>query len=145
MAITIENVAKYFDRYGWSYQLLEGEPTILSGFKGDEGYFKIETHLHKGWLTFSLMDFLPKIPDEKLPEICRYALELNTKMSYCRFVLMEGNLLTIVADIPAQTRLDYDLFAMGLDLVSFFADQAYPKFAERLGLEETSEDQGSKS
>jgi len=127
MSITIQDVGKYFDRFGWEYSISENNDAIKTGVNGEYGYFEFIVFLERGWLTITTLDLLPEIPEDKSTQLMQLALELNAKISYARIALVDKK-ISVIADIPVHTKLDYDLFSTVLEVMPFFADQIFKKF-----------------
>lgn len=126
MAISVQDVQKLFERYGWTFHQPD-QQTLLVGFQGDSNDFILGTRLHDGWLSFTIPDYLPPIPAEKQATIYQHLLELNQRIIFVRFALENEETVTIIANLPAQKKIKYDLFAMAVDLITFYADDVYPR------------------
>ena len=132
MTVHFQNVCDLFTRYGWIYETQEDKQTLLTGFRGQNAHFKIVVFLKEGWLSLSVLDYLPQIPTEKRDQVYQYILEMNSKITFVRIALVDDGRVSFVVDLPAESRLDYNLFAMALDLLSYYADTAYPKLYEQI-------------
>ena len=126
MAISVQSVRDLFERYGWICHQPD-QQTLLVGFQGESNHFILGARLHDDWLTLTIPNYLPPIPPAKQAEVYQYLLGLNLSVVFVRFAIEPEDRITIIANLPTRKRLKYDLFAMAVDLITFYADDAYPR------------------
>ncbi|HIP71082.1 MAG TPA: hypothetical protein EYH05_06770 [Anaerolineae bacterium] len=126
-----QKLASYFQRYGWHYEQRE-DSTIVSGFQGESGKFSIIASLDENWITLLIPPFLPPISSDQHREIHEYLLKLNAQLMLVKFALIDDSEVVLMANLSAHKKLDYDLFATIIDLLSFYADDAYLHLYERI-------------
>lgn len=125
MPITPQDLQNLFTRYGWSYKV-QDENTLLMGFMGEAGQFTLGARISDNWLSLTIVKYLPPVPPERAADVFRHLLKLNGKISYVKFVLESDQDVVLAADVPCYKQVDYNLFATVLDILSYYADDAYP-------------------
>lgn len=55
--ITVEQVSRCFERYGWSYDALD-ESTLRTGFRGQHGSFTALVRVTTHWVVFTINPYL---------------------------------------------------------------------------------------
>lgn len=131
MSVSMQDVRNLFERYGWQCHEHDAQ-TLLAGFRGESGDFVIGARLSKDWLTLSVPKYLPSVPSEQRSNLFAHLMRVNAQVEYVRFALESESEITILADLPAYKRLNYDLFAMAIDLLSYYADEAYEHLHEMI-------------
>lgn len=129
--ITMQDVHNALERYGWKYQQ-QDDYTLLTGFKGKARQFIVGLRLDSQWLTLTIVRYLQGVPIEHHASLYSELLMLNHRITFVRFALEESGDIILTADVPAERKFDYDLFATALDLLSFYADDVYPRFERYL-------------
>lgn len=126
MEIKMQDVGNLFTRYGWNYDKLDDQ-MLLTGFRGkSREFFEMGARLDNNWLTLSIPDYLPALPDERHEEIYRYLLELNSRVYFVRFALDSEDKVIVMTSIPlGNKKIDFDLFKMAIEMLSYYADDAY--------------------
>jgi len=124
MPTSLADVCSLFDRYGYKYHQHD-ERTLLIALRGTSLDFTLGARLDRSWLSLSIVKHLPVIPADRREEVCAYLLRLNHQITFVRFALESDADIALLADLPAQEKPDYDLFAMAVDLITFYADDSY--------------------
>lgn len=134
-----QRLAVCFQRYGWHYEQRE-DGTIISGFKGDSGKFSLIASLDEDWITLFIPLFLPSISSDRRGEIYNFLLKFNAQLMLVKFALTDDDEITIMANLSIHKKLDYDLFATIVDLLSFYADDAFLYLSELISEQETEQE-----
>lgn len=127
--IDIATIQNLFTRYGWQSHA-EGS-SVLTGFRGENGQFLLAAVPAENWVTLTLVDYLPKVSVERLPLIAARLIEQQGRCEFVRFALVNESQLTLVIDVPViHGSVNYDTFAMLLDVIVFYGDDTYPRLLE---------------
>lgn len=135
MPISVQDIESLFERYGWKCQP-QDEKTILVSFQGETGNFVMGARINEDWLTLTITNYLPPVPPEKQVDVYRYVLELNSRICLAKFALEPDDRIIVTTELYAKTKPDYDLFSRTVDLLSLYAEDAYPHLYKRITDEE---------
>jgi hypothetical protein len=130
MSVTITDVSDLFQRYLWNYKIINTQ-TVRSGFKGKLRSYLIDATLQNKILTLGVWDYLPLVPKENQAELFRRLLELNSEISLVKFALADSEIM-VLADMPAEGHLDYNLFVSLLEMLAFYAEDSYEPLYKRI-------------
>ena len=125
MATALQDVCNLFQRYGWTYQELD-QNALVTRFQGKSHAFILGARLLNGWLTITIPDYLPPVPAEREAVVDHFLLRANSQLRLARFAREPNNRVTLIADVASHDKLSYEAFAMALDVLSYYADDAYP-------------------
>ena len=129
MPITMPAVRNAFERYGWKCKEV-GPQALISGWHNDDYDFELLTRFDDTWVNLSVNNFVPPVPAASQAEVNAKLLGLNARMVFCRFALSPEGKVLLVADIPGRTMLDYDVFAVAIDVLTYFAEDTYSQLYE---------------
>lgn len=135
MRISLADVTRLFELFGWKYQQRD-DHTLLAGFRGKHADFPLIARFNDQWLSLTVAHFLPPVPAAAETNVLRRLLELNGRTTLVRLALDEQGEVMLTADVPGHKRLDPDLFAMTVDLLTLNADDLYDELHTLLSGEE---------
>jgi len=121
----MQDVRNLFERHGVKYHELD-EDTVLAGFQGDYEDLFIGARLQDDWLTLTVPNYFPPVPDDRKLEVYEHLLELNARIHCVRFALDEEGQIMLMADVAGYKRLEYSAFADAIDALGFYANDVYP-------------------
>jgi hypothetical protein len=125
MSVTIADIHRFFETYGWKYEFEEASKSWHTGFRGDTANFSITVHLTDDWLYLFICPFAnaPADPACEL-KLQYYLLRLNHAINMAKFSLDVDGDVALTVELPTES-LDYSEFADGLNAISFYADAHY--------------------
>lgn len=143
MGTSLTDICTLFDRYGYKYHQ-QDEQTLLVGIRGTHADFTLGARLDQSWLTLSIVRSFSHIPTEWREKVYAYLLQLNYQITFARFAVESNGDIALLADLPAQDPPDYALFAMAVDLLTFYANDSYRHLYQIITGEELREDDRDK-
>ena len=126
MTLTISDLCDYFDRMGWHIQKRDTQ-TIFCLFAGDQRDFLLCVYLDEQWASFSITDYLPKLEPGNYDKVEIELLESNSQMRLVKFSLLEGGQIVLSADLPVLINVNFDLFTVYVDAITFYANSLHGK------------------
>jgi hypothetical protein len=124
MTLSIKDLCDLFDRMGWHINKKD-DNTIWCLFSGDKRDFMLGVYLNDQWVSFSIPNYLPHVPLEKRDSVGKVLLEANNKMRLTKFALLEDGEVILAADLPALVKINFDLFAVYVDVITYYANSFY--------------------
>lgn len=119
----VATVEQYLTRYGWTYD--KHEDLLVAGMETDSTQLLVIFQFSAPWLRISLPVYAPG-KNESAAFYSRL-LQLNDSTRLARFSLSEHGHVALSTDIYCETELDYALFELNLDVITYIAETAYPQ------------------
>lgn len=116
---TLEN---YLTRYGWTFE--KHGAAIVAGMETSDAQFLVLFQLNSPWLRINFPIFAPG--QEKSAAFYARLLQLNDSIRLARFALTDQGDVTLNLDIYCEPVLEYTLFEVSLDVITYIAEKAFP-------------------
>jgi hypothetical protein len=125
MNVTIDQIHKFFETYGWRCDYDEETRTWHTGFRGRVCNFPIFVQLTENWLYLILTPFV-NAPVNPLcePKLHRLLLELNHGINMAKFGIDADGDVVLSVELPTEN-IGYSQFADGLNALGYYADVHY--------------------
>jgi hypothetical protein len=126
--VTIERLLELVEAYGWRPTSVEENFITVTFMTEDQAAaFLILIQPEGNWVRLSIPVYLPQATEHDWPALSELALQLNYESHLARFVLAPDRTLQPVADIYAETDLDYEAFEVALDTLCYLAETSHPR------------------
>jgi len=124
MALTVEVLEEYFERFNWTYERV-GDSDFRTGFRGDVSQFRIVIRLAGDWVYFSIAPFVVAPHDPECErKLYRRLLKLNHEMNMAKFTVDQDGDVILTVELPSEN-LDYSEFSDALGALAYYADDSY--------------------
>jgi hypothetical protein len=118
---TVAEVARYFRRYGWSFDALDDE-TFRTSFRGKNAAFVALVRVTEHWLVMAVNPFVRAPDDGYGPVALRLLATANHHESIVKLGLDDDDDVFVNVELPVEA-LSYELFAAALTSLSHAADR----------------------
>ena len=120
MAFTAEDLAPFFQSYGWTYE--QRDPSIFrTGFVGETGPYDIWLKVTGNWVYFAINPYVPKPERGHGPETLHAVLKANHELNLAKFALDEDGDVLLLVELPYDG-FCYTHFADALTALAHYAD-----------------------
>jgi hypothetical protein len=127
MQLQADDIAEFFDEYGWRYER-RSDGLFRSGFQGDTGHYEIWIRVSDEWVYLTITPFVAKPDDEDHPPaVLEALLRSNYELNLAKFALDEDGDILLTVELPREG-FDYSHFADSLTALSHYADLYKERF-----------------
>jgi hypothetical protein len=126
MAVTLDTVREFLPQYGWKYQE-GGEQLLHVTFSGERGPYLLSIHAIENWYLLTVQTFFKPTDAQLISSLYRQMTLWNYQFKFARTTLNEQGYVIIALDLPADARLTYPLFELGLDVLAYYSDRVMEK------------------
>lgn len=121
MAEPLDTVREFLQQYGWTYEHA-GEQLLHVTFSGERGAYLLSIHATENWLLLTVHTFFKPTAAQLVGSLYRQMTVWNYQFKFARTTLDEQGYVIIALDLPADARLTYPFFELGLDVMSYYSD-----------------------
>jgi hypothetical protein len=119
-------IPAFFERYEWSYEVVDEEVWRTSFGTEREEDFDIYIARSAEWIHFAVSPFTPLPKQECLPQLHATLLQLNQQIRLARFAVDEDGDVNLLADLPVSA-FDYSSFATAMDTLVHYTQRLSPE------------------
>lgn len=120
MPLEVDDIAGFFDTYGWRYER-GSDGVFRTGFVGDTGHFEIWVQVSEDFVIFVISPFLEESGGENQDAVLELLLRANYDVNLAKFGLDEEGDVSLTVEMPRKG-FAYSHFADALTALSHYAD-----------------------
>ncbi len=126
--ISITDLERYLESYGWKFGK-QNDNELLIRFVGENTNteFHLIISLSDNWVALTVWPYLFQFPPERELDGVKEVCKTNFDLKLARLAMKSTGEITLCIDLPA-TGLTESMFHIALDVISYYADNLYPKF-----------------
>jgi hypothetical protein len=135
MQLESEDIAGFFDAYGWRYER-ESDELYRTGFVGETGHYEIWIRISEHWVYFTINPFVRPRPGEQVSDaVLELLLRTNHDLNLAKLALDDEGDVLMTVELPVA-EFSYSHFADALTALSHYADLYRTVFDELMGEDE---------
>jgi hypothetical protein len=128
MNVSDEELAQYFEKYGWRFEQRRHD-LLRTGFFGQSGSFEVWVRLTEHWVFFIINPYVTRTESQVFDaDMLRLILESNQRINLAKFGLDDEGDVVLSVDMPV-TGFNYQRFEDALTALSHYADMFHHEFA----------------